>query len=59
MYQLAEIAPLLRKHAGLVGMDRADRWLGLSDRGNGTMVRILRLSFAPVYLPRICSLAEL
>lgn len=40
LYPLAEIAPLLRKPAGRVGMDRADRWLGLSDGGNGLEDRI-------------------
>jgi hypothetical protein len=30
---LVEIAPLLRKPAGQVGMDQADRWLGLTDGG--------------------------
>ena len=40
LYPLAEIAPLLRKPAGQVGMDRADRWLGLSDGGNGLEDRI-------------------
>jgi Uncharacterised protein family (UPF0236) len=40
LYPLAEIAPLLRKPAGQVGMDRADRWLGLSDGGNGLEDRL-------------------
>jgi len=40
LYPLAEIAPLLREPAGQVGMDRADRWLGLSDGGNGLEDRI-------------------
>jgi hypothetical protein len=40
MYPLAEIAPLLRKPAGAVGMDRADRWIGLSDGGNGLEDRL-------------------
>jgi hypothetical protein len=40
MYPLAEIAPLLRKPAGAVGMDRADRWIGLSDGGIGLEERL-------------------
>src|SRR6185437_11293927 len=40
MYPLAEIAPLLRKPAGAVGMDRADRWIGLSDGGAGLEDRL-------------------
>lgn len=40
MYPLAEIAPLLRKPAGAVGMDRADRWIGLSDGGVGLEDRL-------------------
>lgn len=40
MYPLAEIAPLLRNPAGAVGMDRADRWIGLSDGGNGLEDRL-------------------
>ena len=40
MYPLAEIAPLLRKPAGAVGMDRADRWIGLSDGGIGLEDRL-------------------
>ena len=35
LYPLEEFAPLLRTPAGQVGMDRADRWIGLSDGGNG------------------------
>jgi hypothetical protein len=35
LYPLDEFAPLLRTPAGDVGMDRADRWIGLSDGGNG------------------------
>src|SRR5258707_7841067 len=40
MYPLAEIAPLLRAPAGHVGMDRADRWIGLSDGGAGLEDRL-------------------
>jgi hypothetical protein len=40
MYPLAEIAPLLRKPAAAVGMDRADRWIGLSDGGIGLEDRL-------------------
>jgi hypothetical protein len=40
MYPLAEFTPLLRRPAGAVGMDRADRWIGLSDGGNGLEDRL-------------------
>ena len=40
MYPLAEVAPLLRDPAGAVGMDRADRWIGLSDGGAGLEDRL-------------------
>jgi hypothetical protein len=40
MYPLAEFVPLLRTPAGAVGMDRADRWIGLSDGGNGLEDRL-------------------
>ena len=40
LYPLAEMAPLLRKPAGQVGMDQADLWLGLSDGGNGLEDRL-------------------
>lgn len=40
LYPLAEIAPLLRQPAGQVGMDRADRWLGLTDGGTGLEDRL-------------------
>ena len=36
----AKLAPLLREPAGRVGMDRADRWLGLTDGGNGLEERL-------------------
>ena len=40
LYPLEEFAPLLRAPAGAVGMDRADRWIGLSDGGNGLEDRL-------------------
>jgi hypothetical protein len=40
LYPLVEIAALLRKPAGQVGMDQADRWLGLTDGGNGLEDRL-------------------
>lgn len=41
LYPLEDFAPLLRAPAGRVGMDRADRWIGLSDGGNGLEARLL------------------
>src|SRR4051812_23246439 len=35
LYPLEEFAPLMRPLAGRVGMDRADRWIGLTDGGAG------------------------
>jgi hypothetical protein len=40
LYPLEEFTPLLRKPAGAVGMDRADRWIGLSDGGMGLEDRL-------------------
>src|ERR1700744_2223115 len=40
LYHLEEFAPLLRTPAAFVGMDRADRWIGLSDGGNGLEERL-------------------
>ena len=40
LYPLEDFAPLLRSPAGHVGMDRADRWIGLSDGGNGLEDRL-------------------
>ena len=40
LYPLADFAPLLRRPAGRVGMDLADRWLGLTDGGNGLEERL-------------------
>ena len=40
LYPLEVFAPLLRVPAGHVGMDRADRWIGLSDGGNGLEDRL-------------------
>jgi hypothetical protein len=37
---LEEFAPLLRPLAGRVGMDRADRWIGLTDGDNGLEERL-------------------
>jgi hypothetical protein len=41
LYPLEEFTPLLRKPAAAVGMDRADRWIGLSDGGNGLEGRLI------------------
>jgi hypothetical protein len=38
---LEEFVPRLRAPAGHVGMDRADRWIGLSDGGNGLEDRLV------------------
>lgn len=35
LYELDKLGLQLRKQAGQVGMDRADRWIGLTDGGNG------------------------
>ncbi len=40
LYPLEDFAPLLRRPAGAVGMDRADRWIGLSDGGAGLEDRL-------------------
>lgn len=40
LYPLVELAPLLRRPAGQVGMDQADCWLGLTDGGNGLEDRL-------------------
>jgi len=40
LYPLETFAPLLRSPAGHVGMDHAQRWIGLSDGGNGLEDRI-------------------
>jgi hypothetical protein len=47
LYPLEDFGPLLRAPAGRVGMDRADRWIGLSDGGNGLEDR-LRQNFPRV-----------
>ncbi|MBV8607680.1 MAG: ISKra4 family transposase [Singulisphaera sp.] len=47
LYPLEELAPLLRVPAGRVGMDHADRWIGLSDGGDGLEDR-LRENFSRV-----------
>jgi hypothetical protein len=49
LYPLEGFAPLLRAPAGHVGMDRADRWVGLSDGGSGLEGR-LRENFPRVEL---------
>jgi hypothetical protein len=41
LYPLEDFAPLLRRPAGRVGMDRADRWIGLTDGGAGLEDRLL------------------
>jgi hypothetical protein len=41
LYPLEQFAPLLRRPAAHVGMDGADRWIGLSDGGNGLEDRLL------------------
>lgn len=35
LYELAQVGPLLRRQAGQVGMERADRWVALTDGGSG------------------------
>ena len=40
LYPLEEFAPLMRPMAGRVGMDQADRWIGLSDGGAGLEDRL-------------------
>ena len=40
LYPLEDFTPLLRPLAGHVGMDRADRWIGLSDGGSGLEARL-------------------
>jgi len=40
LYPLEEFAPLLRTPAGRVGMDQAERWIGLSDGGAGLEARL-------------------
>lgn len=40
LYPLEDFAPLLRTPAGAVGMDRADRWIGLTDGGAGLEGRL-------------------
>ena len=40
LYPLEDFAPLLRRPAGAAGMDRADRWIGLSDGGAGLEARL-------------------
>lgn len=40
LYPLEQFVPLLRPLAGRVGMDQADRWIGLTDGGNGLEERL-------------------
>src|SRR5512147_1596184 len=40
LYPLEKFGPLLRTPAGHVGMDRADRWIGLSHGGHGLEDRL-------------------
>jgi hypothetical protein len=40
LYPLEGFVPLLRRPAGSVGMDDADRWIGLSDGGSGLEDRL-------------------
>ena len=40
LYPLEGFAPLIRAPAGHVGMDRADRWIGLTDGGAGLEERL-------------------
>jgi hypothetical protein len=47
LYPLEDFGPLLRTPAAHVGMDRADRWIGLSDGGAGLEDR-LRQNFPRV-----------
>jgi hypothetical protein len=35
LYDLGELGSQLRRQAGQVGMERAERWIGLTDGGNG------------------------
>jgi len=35
LYSLDELGAVLRRQAGQVGMNRAERWIGLTDGGNG------------------------
>jgi hypothetical protein len=44
LYDLDELGLLLRRQAGQVGMTRAERWIGLSDGGNG-LENFLRKNF--------------
>jgi uncharacterized protein UPF0236 len=41
LYHLEEFVPLLRTPAGHVGMDHAERWIGLTDGGIGLESRLL------------------
>ncbi len=47
LYPLDHLGDLLRRQGGQVGMDRADRWIGLTDGGNG-LEAFVRRSFPRV-----------
>jgi len=47
LYGLDELAEVLRRQAGQVGMNRAERWIGLTDGGNG-LESFVRQSFPRV-----------
>jgi hypothetical protein len=47
LYSLDELGAALRRQAGQVGMNRAARWLGLTDGGNGLE------SFVQRFFPRV------
>jgi len=47
LYPLAEMGPLLRKQGALVGLDRAETWVALSDGGSG-LEDFLRANFPRV-----------
>jgi hypothetical protein len=67
LYDMAELGLQLRRQAAQVGMEQAERWIGLSDGGNG-LEDFIRTNFArePIlildfYHPaeRLCDLAKL
>jgi hypothetical protein len=43
-YSLDELGPLMRRQAAQVGVDRAERWIGLTDGGNG-LERFIDVNF--------------
>jgi hypothetical protein len=67
LYDLEELGQQMRRQAAQVGMEQAERWIGLSDGGNG-LEEFVRINFArdPIlildfYHPaeRLCDLAKL